>query len=515
MRAIRVRAAAAAFALCLGLGLVACSLADGRGASHGGGAPDFADVRARIEEMVARGAPSVAVAVVMDGAILWEEAFGFEDVAARKPATPHSRYPIGSVSKPFTATAIMILAERGEIDLSAPANRYLSRAWLLHAAGGADQATVRDLLQHRAGLPSPHVSRFYQDEARQVPTVEETIRRYGVIVDRPGQRFGYSNLGYGVLGAIAAQAARMPLSSFLAREVFGPLGLSDTTLETGAVPVRPAVTLYHGGRPVPAYRGDEEGSGRVWSSAHDLARFALFHLGEPLADQRPVLSERGRLAMATDTRPSGTPGARWGPDWFYGLGWGGREATEHNAARWYGHDGSVPGAAAELRLVPDHRLAVVVLANDHTVPTKQILELVLDAVIPGHAWARQEDAGGRPGRARRFAAPAELVGSWAGEIRTWNGVVAAQLDIRTDGARIQIGTGPAMPLDSLELFDGRLRGRSGGRLPLPDLGDLPYELWYELRRDGDSLVGAAFAADTAPLRHFVLPSWMKLRRQPR
>jgi Beta-lactamase len=119
MVVLRVRAAAAASLICLGLWLVAaCSLADGRGSSRGG-APDFADVRARIQELVARGAPSVAVAVVADGAILWEEAFGFEDVASRRRATPHSRYAIGSVSKPFTATVIMVLAERGEIDLSA------------------------------------------------------------------------------------------------------------------------------------------------------------------------------------------------------------------------------------------------------------------------------------------------------------------------------------------------------------------------------------------------------------
>jgi CubicO group peptidase (beta-lactamase class C family) len=513
MGVLRVRAAAAATMICLGLGLTAgCSLADSRGSSRGG-AVDFTDVRARIQELVTRGVPSVAVAVVVDGAIVWEEAFGFEDVAAQKRATPHSRYPIGSVSKPFTATAIMILAERGEVDLSAPANRYLSRARLFRADGGADQATLRDLLQHRGGLPSPHVTRYYQDEARQPPTVEEAIQRYGVIIDRPGDRFAYSNLGYGVLGAIVAQAAGMPLGEFLAREVFGPLGLADTTLETDAVPRRPAVTMYRRGHPVPGYRVDEEASGRVWSSVHDLARFALFHLGEPLSDQRPVLSERGRLAMATDVRPSGAEGAVWGPDWFYGLGWGGREAGEHNAARWYGHDGSIPGAVAELRLVPDHRLAVVVLANDDTVPTKQILELVLDAAIPGHAWARQEDAQSRRGRTGRFVAPPELIGSWAGEIRTWSGTVAARLDIRTGGARIQIGSGPMVAVDSLEMFGGRLRGRSAGRLPAPDLGDLPYELWYELRREGDHLIGAAFAADTAPFRHFVLPSWMKLRRQ--
>jgi len=519
MNQIRSRAAAAVALLLLGMSPIwtgACSRAAAPGGvpppAGGPHGPDFADARARIDELVDRGNASVAVAVVKDGRILWEEAFGWEDVATRRRASVHSRYPIGSVSKPFTATAVMILAERGDIDLAAPANRYLGTAQLTRPDGGAGQATVRDLLQHRGGLPSPHVTRFYLGETRQPPGVEETIRRYGVLIDAPGRRFAYSNLGYGALAHMVARISRVTFAQFLTREVFEPLGMTDTSIELDAIASRPGVTPYCEGRPVPGYRFDEEGSGRVWSSAHDLARFALFHLGEPLADQRPVLSERNRVAMAADARSTAIPGSAWGGGWFYGLGWGGREADEHNHARWYGHDGGIPGALAELRLIPDRRLAVVVLSNDERVPTKEILELILDAMIPGSSWTRRED----PARGRRtaasFAAPADLIGSWSGEIRTWSASIPIQLDVRRDGARVRLGSAAAVGLDGLEVFDGRLRGRSPGRLPAPDLEGVPYELWYELRRDRDHLVGAVYAADTAPLRHFVLPSWVKMRR---
>ncbi len=518
MSQLRTRAAAAVAALLIGMSPLWTGGCAGTPAREGGPppaagpqGPDFTDVRARIRQLLEMGDASVAVAVVKDGAILWEEAFGWEDVDSRRRATVHSRYPIGSVSKPFTATAVMILAERGEIDLSAPANRYLGIAQLTRPDGGAGQATVRDLLQHRSGLPSPHVTRYYLGESRQPPGVEEAIRRYGVLIDPPGMRFAYSNLGYGALAHIIGRVSRTSFARFLTREVFEPLGMTDTTIELDAVASRPGVTPYFKGQPVPGYRFDEEGSGRVWSSAHDLARFALFHLGEPLPDQRPVLSERNRVAMAADARPTGRPGGPWA-GWFYGLGWGGREADEHNHARWYGHDGGIPGALAELRLIPDHRLGVVVLSNDERVPTKVILELILDAMIPGSSWTRRED----PARGRRtqapFSAPDDLLGSWSGEIRTWSGTVAVQLDIQRRRARVRVGTAAAVPLDGLEMFEGRLRGRSPGRLPAPDLADVPYELWYELRRDRDHLVGAVYAADTAPLRHFVLPSWISLRR---
>jgi CubicO group peptidase (beta-lactamase class C family) len=521
-RADRARAAAAILAAlvwstwafaCTGTGAVAEAEPTSPAMT---GPPDFADVRERIQDVLESGVASVAVAVVRDGSIVWEEAFGWEDVAAHRRATPHTRYRIGSVSKPFAATAIMILAERGQIDLSAPANRYLGPARLVRRDGDPDDVTIRDLLQHRAGLPSPHVTRYYTGEKRQPPSVEQAIRRYGIVIDPPGQRYAYSNLGYGILAHIVERVSGVRFGDFLDREIFAPLGLADTSLELYDIPRRPSARLYRQGRGVPGYRQDEQGSAALWSSAHDLARFALFHLGQPLRDQKRILRDEGRLAMVAESRPTGGPGGIWGPEWFYGLGWSGRLQSQHNAYGWFGHDGAVPGSVVELRLVPGERLAVAVLANDDRAPTQHILDLVLDAILPEQAWLRGSDPSARPRPAPiEFSAPTELVGTWSGEIHTWSGSVAVRLDIRRRAARIRVDGAPEAPLDALEIFEGRLRGRSPGRLPASDLGDLPYELWYDLRPAGDALVGAAYAADTARLRHFVLPFWMKLRRQSR
>ncbi len=472
---------------------------------------DFSPVNKLIQAQLDRGVTSLAVSVVKDGAIVWEDGFGWEDRDARRPATAHSRYPIASTTKPFVATAVMILVERGRVDLSAPVNRYLA-AGLTRPDGDPDAATVRHLLQHRAGLPSPHVTRYYVGEDRTPPPINETIRRYGFLVEPPDRRHAYSNLGFGILAHVTAVVAGVSFETFLEREILQPLGMADTTLEDELVLSRPAVTLYEDGKVVPYFIFDEVGSGRVYSSVHDLARFALFHLGDPLSDQRRILRDDARRRMVDDNRPTAEPGGFWGPDWFYGLGWGGRQRTEHNARLWYGHDGGVPGARSDLRLVPDEDLAVAVLTNDGRADVTEIVNAVIDVMVPEHARVRRTDPTAGPrAPAAAFRAPAELVGAWAGEIRTWNGSVPVRLVIAVDGARIAIGGGADVTLADLALDRGRITGTSPGRLPAPDVAALPHALRYELRRDGDRLVGACWAADTMPMRQFVLPSWIELR----
>jgi hypothetical protein len=273
------------------------------------------------------------------------------------------------------------------------------------------------------------------------------------------------------------------------------------------------VTSYEDGEVVPYFIFDEVGSGRVYSSVHDLARFALFHLGDVLPDQRSILGDDARHRMVDDHQTTGEVGGFWGTDWVYGLGWGGRLRSEHNARSWFGHEGGVPGARSDLRLVPDEHLAIAVLSNDGRADIPEIVDAVMDLMVPEHARVRRDDPTARPQPAAApFRAPAKLLGRWTGKIQTWSGSVPVQLSIGVDSALISLASGAAVPVGNLALDGGRLRGTSPGTLPAPDVAALPHELRYELRRDGDRLLGACFAADTLPLRHFVLPSWIELWR---
>ena len=168
-------------------------------AADGQSSDKFASVRAAMHRMVDTvRSPSVAVAVAKDGRILFEEAIGLANQEKLIPATPYTMYALASISKPLTATGLMVLVDRGQVDLDRPANAYLGTAKLTGLAGNADGATVRRVMSHTAGLPL-HSNFFYADRGYSPPPMDETIARYGNLVFPPGQVYEYSNLGYGII----------------------------------------------------------------------------------------------------------------------------------------------------------------------------------------------------------------------------------------------------------------------------------------------------------------------------
>lgn len=159
----------------------------------------FAGVRQRIQqEMLKASTPSMTVAVARNGEIIWEEAFGWANREKRIPATPHTMYSLASTTKPFAAAGVMKLVEQGKIDLDKPVNNYLGKDSQLKVwIGNPDDVTVRRVANHTSGLPR-HEHFYGASELSRKPTMEESIRRYGNIVTLPGERYRYSNIGYGI-----------------------------------------------------------------------------------------------------------------------------------------------------------------------------------------------------------------------------------------------------------------------------------------------------------------------------
>jgi CubicO group peptidase (beta-lactamase class C family) len=332
----------------------------------------FRDVDAAIEKELANAIPSIAVAVARNGVIVHEAAFGFADAEEKRLATVDTPYPLASVTKPLLATGLMVLAERGRVDLDQPAHRY---------AGGrvaaTERYTLRQLLNHTAGLPTYATIRW-SGEAAPAHDAAAMFQRYGFAAHPPGTVSEYSNIGYGLLGHIIAEQSGRSLGAFLESEVFWPLGMRNTMmLESAAVPPGVARKYDAAGKSLPATFNDTPGAGNIYASVHDLVRFGMFHLDDRPS---PILSAAAKETM----RGYVDPGALY-PYYDssrYGLGWYFRTTAGGTRVVW--HEGGMPGASSILVLLPDHELvaAVLINANDRNDVAQSIANRLIAALEP-------------------------------------------------------------------------------------------------------------------------------------
>ena len=252
----------------------------------------FDGVRALIRQRIVDGlVPSISVAVAQHGKIIWEEGFGWANREERIPADENTMYSLASISKPFTATALMTMVQAGKIDLDKPINDYLGDAKLKARNGDVNDATVRRVTNHSSGLPL-HYQFFYSNEPYQKPSYDETILRYGNLVTIPGEHYQYSNLGFGIIGYVLSRVSGESYPDFMRESVFIKLGLTRTSVGVGpGLEKFQAIRYDSKGAPYPSYDFDHPGASAVYSSAHDLIRFGMFHLKDHLADQAQIAAD--------------------------------------------------------------------------------------------------------------------------------------------------------------------------------------------------------------------------------
>jgi CubicO group peptidase (beta-lactamase class C family) len=501
-------------------------------AATAAGADPFAAVRAHVERLVAEGeVPSMAVAVARDGEIIWEEGFGLADRGENIPATEHTPYPLASISKPLTATGLMILVERDLVDLDAPVNDYLGEAKLQARVGDVAEATVRRVASHTAGLPL-HSQHFYDDEPHRPLPMDETVRRYGNLVTAPGERYQYSNLGYGLLGYVISRVSGRDYADLMRDEVFAPLGMDHTSVHAGpGLEEGQAVKYTLDGLVVPPCDSDSPGGSAIYSSAHDLVRFAMFHLKNHLPDQRAIVSD---AAVDEMQRPSPETGPT--RDWEregsgYGIGWD--VGVAEDGLRVVQHSGGTVGVSTILALVPEEDLAVAVLSNTQSPwPDVILIEIVctLLSLQPEEFLPPADRAADEP----PFVPGPELVGLWEGLVHTYEGEIPLVLEIGESGTiYATLGEQPRTPpfdrlrtqlqsvsyQDSLPQFLNAgggpfLRGWMQGELGTADVNrGRPYRLWLELKLRGDTINGSLIAFSQREMYTGPLAHWVELRRE--
>jgi D-alanyl-D-alanine carboxypeptidase len=328
-------------------------------------------VRAAVEQVIARpDAVGLSVAVARGDEIIVDAGFGKADLEWNMPADENAVFRIGSVTKQFTAAAIMKLAEQGKLSLDDSLSGYVREF-----DTGGRRVTIRQLLNHTSGVPSytsqpEFMSKF---APRELSDEELLTIVAGVDFDfEPGEKWNYSNTGYYLLGMVAAKASGKPFGAFLRDEFFEPLGLSRTYYgaDRAIVPHRAQGYEYHAGSR--EFANDEPismnvpgAAGAMWSTAGDLIRWQI-----ALTEGRAV-SPASYDEMIGSTAPTGQGDTRYG----FGL----MVSGEGEGLR-ITHGGGIPGFNSTLSYLPAQGLRTAVISNSDGIPATVVEEQIIAAL---------------------------------------------------------------------------------------------------------------------------------------
>jgi D-alanyl-D-alanine carboxypeptidase len=352
----------ALFALC------AASLLAARPSAAGAEPPPAAALAARVDMLMAplagKKLPGAAVVVLRDGEVVFSKAYGLASVEQGISNTTQTRFRLASVSKSFTALAVLQLVEQGKLRLEDPLAKYVP------GVVGGDRITIRHLLTHTAGMPD-----FVGfDEAAKMPRDAA-----------PGERLNYSNVGYVGLGRVIEKVTGMRYEEHLRRAIFEPIGMRSTGVgrpgDTGKE-LAAGYVFGPAGELQPAEFSDtsaEPAAGGLSSTAEDMTLWVKALLAGRIVS--PATLERAWTPVAL---PGGRKGA-------YGYGF---MALPYRGIEERGHGGDISGFNSYVAFYPSERLAVVVLANVGMRPpgpvpqAGDIAHAVVDVLAADHLGAQ-------------------------------------------------------------------------------------------------------------------------------
>lgn len=316
------------------------------------GEPLRAAVDASVRDALARtGVPSASIAVVRNRALVYAQAYGTANLEAGRPATPSMRYAAGSISKEFTASALLLLQDAGRLSVDDRADKYLSG---LGPAGGV---SIRALLSHTGGVrdfwPQDYV---FADMLRPATGAQIIAQWADKPLDfAPGHAWQYSNTGYVIAGLIAERVAGKPLFEFLRERIFGPLGMASAyDVDGSPLPAADArgYTRFALGPPRRAVKeapGWLFGAGELALTPTDLARWDIAMI------EAKLMSPASYRDLTTEVLLDDGVGTQ------YALG---LRVELERGRRLLSHGGEISGFTAANRIYPDDGVAVVVMLNE-------------------------------------------------------------------------------------------------------------------------------------------------------
>jgi len=438
------------------------------------------------EEIDRAGIAGMSIALVDDQRVVWAEGFGYADREEQIPASADTVYRVGSITKLFTATAAMQLAEAGKIDIDRPVSAVLPGFSMRSRFAGAGPVTPRLLMTHHSGLPSDILHGFTQAHPASLAETEQELRNTWLAYP-PGQLWSYSNVGFSLLGRIVEVAAGEPYAQHLDDAIFRPLGMHSTWISS-EISTRPGSAKgYRNGHTQDDFILRDVPAGGMNSTVRDLSRFLSMVFADGRAGGRQIIRPETLHEMLRVQNADNPLDLTYQIGLAWALGPVG-DLVLPEGELIAQHTGGTITFHSQLIALPKSKLGIVVLSNSQAARTVvgKVAHAVLKAAYEAKTGIRPPERNERTAD-RRPLSP-ELMHAWEGEYAT--GLGYARVYRRNDEMRADF---MGWTFEATE----RERGVLGLRFLLLGLVPIePGELGQLglLRADvgGHALIGASF-----------------------
>ena len=320
--------------------------------------------------------PGAVVGVIIDGELVFVKTAGVSEKPGDRPVTPETVFRIASMTKSFTAMAILKLRDEGKLSLEDPVAKYVPELKdLPYPTNDSQTLNIRHLLTHSEGFPEDNPWGDRQ-LAQSDQTMREWMRKGIPFSTSPGTAFEYSNYGFAILGQIVAKASGRPYDVYVRDNILRPLGMNASTFEMSAVPKDQIALGYrwenNAYKPEPILAHGSFGAmGGLWTNARDLARYVAFLMSAfPPRDEPengPIkrssareMQQVWRMSNALAFRPTVDGPLQIGAGGYgYGLGVSQDCRFTHSVA----HGGGLPGYGSLMRWLPEHGVGLIGMSN--------------------------------------------------------------------------------------------------------------------------------------------------------
>ena len=311
-------------------------------------AQTVADVDAVVQKLIESKTPAAGVAVVRDGKVVLAKGYGAADVETKTLATENTAFQIASVTKQFTAVAVVMLVEEGKLKLEDPLGRYVP-----DVPGKWSGVTIRQLLNQVSGIPNyTAVGKLVSEKSYTQPEILALVKDVPHRFE-PGTKWEYSNTNYFLLGMVIEKASGKSYSDFMRERIFKPLGMTSTVINTSGLKIKNAALGYtrQNGSWQRSKIDDPSqpwAAGAIVSTPADMAKWAMA-VGEGKLLRKASWDEALKSGTLADGKPAN-----------YAFGWQVRKFGETNHLS---HGGGIAGFNSFIARFPAENLTVVVLAN--------------------------------------------------------------------------------------------------------------------------------------------------------